>query len=1131
MKDEYKSKKKVIFQRPEAYPIRIKAYVWGLGIIWSLVVAASLMWNVYQKEREILDFARYQARVAYEKDVIYRRWNARHGGVYVPVTEESPPNPHLKVSERDINTPSGIMLTRMNPAYMTRQVHEMATEEYGVKGHITSLNPIRPANTPDQWETEALQAFAHGAKEVSSLQEMEGQPYLRLMRPLLTEHDCLKCHAVQGYKLGDVRGGISVSLPMTPLWAIGRSQIVMLCLWHSFLWLFGLIGLGFGGRRLAQQITERKQAEVSLRQSEERFRVLSEASFEGIAFTEGGRLIDANTQLAQMLGYDLSEIIGKPVSDMIHPEDWELVKRNMETGYGGTYENRLLRKDQSTLIVETRAIQFNYRGRIVRATVLRDISEHKRGEVALRESEMRLRTILESIQAGVIVVDAETRQILDINSTASKLIGASKEEILNHVCHKYICPAAKGKCPVNDLGQAVDNSERLLLDHKGREIHILKTVVPVKLTGRDVLLESFIDITERKRAEEALRESEATLKSIFRVAPIGIGLVTDRILKQVNDCLCEMIGYSKEELVGKSSRILYPSQEEFEWVGRVKYAQISQRGTGTVETHWQKKDGAMINVLLSSTPLDPIDPTAGVTFTALDISERKRAESALSESQARFRELAELLPETIFEMDTSGNLTFVNRNAFDHFGYSQEDFEHGLNGFELVSPEDRPRALENAKRVMSGEKIGLSEYKVLRKDGTTFPAIMHTTTKLHDGKPLGLRGIVIDITETKKLESQLRQAHKMEAIGTLTGGIAHDFNNLLQVVQGYAELLLLRKTEGESEYKVLLEISRAAKRGGELTRQLLTFSRKVESKLQPIDLNRAVDDIRRLLERTIPKMIKIELHLMGNLHSVNADASQIEQILMNLALNARDAMADGGTLTIETKNLILDEDHCHTQPELTPGKYVLLAVSDTGHGMDKTTLEHIFDPFFTTKEVGKGTGLGLAMVYGIVKNHHGHITCMSDPDEGTAFKIYFPAMEQLEEALNVITGATEPRGGNETLLLVDDDDSVRELGQEILQRYGYTVISVPDGESALQLYRDERDRIDLVVLDLIMPGMGGAQCLQKLLEIDPQAKIVIASGYSVPGQQERTTEIGAKAFINKPYDVQEMLKVVREILD
>lgn len=510
--------------------------------------------------------------------------------------------------------------------------------------------------------------------------------------------------------------------------------------------------------------------------------------------------------------------------------------------------------------------------------------------------------------------------------------------------------------------------------------------------------------------------------------------------------------------------------------------------------------------------------------------ERRQAEAALMESEERFRELAELLPETIFEIDTQGILTFINRNASNYFGYSQEEFEGGMNGFLTISEEDRPKCMANAKRVLAGERIGLNEYIALRKDGTTFPVVMHSTPKFQDGKPVGIRGIVIDITETKKLEAQLRQAHKMEAIGTLAGGIAHDFNNLLQAVQGYTELLLLERAPGEKGVEELEEIRRAARRGGELTRQLLTFSRKMESRLEPVDLNQTVEHVRRLLERTIPKMIRIELRLTGNLPRIRADASQIEQVLMNLAVNARDAMPERGTLTIETANLTLDDSHRRNHPEVSPGNYVLLIVTDTGHGMDYTTREHIFDPFFTTKEVGKGTGLGLAMVYGIVKNHGGHVTCESSPGQGTTFRIYLPAMETFMEPHTGSDPGAEHPVGAETILLVDDDDALRELGGRILERFGYTVIRAEDGESALSLYREKKDVIDLVILDLIMPGIGGKQCLQELLKLDPLVKVLIASGHFDSTQTERATEIGAKACVRKPYDVEQLLKTVREIL-
>jgi CheY-like chemotaxis protein len=374
----------------------------------------------------------------------------------------------------------------------------------------------------------------------------------------------------------------------------------------------------------------------------------------------------------------------------------------------------------------------------------------------------------------------------------------------------------------------------------------------------------------------------------------------------------------------------------------------------------------------------------------------------------------------------------------------------------------------------------------------------------------------------------------MEAIGTLAGGIAHDFNNLLQAIQGYTELLLMRKREEESGFRELREVIRASKRGAELTQQLLTFSRKVESKRKPLDLNQEVGELRDLVERTIPRMIEVEFHLDGNLKALNADSAQLKQVLMNLVVNAKDAMPEGGKLVIETKNITLDQDFCKRYAEVKPGEYVLLSISDTGHGMDHDTLEHIFDPFYTTKEVGKGTGLGLAIVYGIVKNHEGYVMCSSRPGAGTSFRIYFPMTEVETETVDSM-GSPESKpfalGGNETVLLVDDEEFIRELGMDVLGQAGYTVLTANDGEEALKVYRREHGRIDLIILDLIMPGMGGSKCLEELLKVNPQAQILIASGYSPDASTKGTLQSGAADFINKPYDTKQLLLLVRKILD
>lgn len=511
-------------------------------------------------------------------------------------------------------------------------------------------------------------------------------------------------------------------------------------------------------------------------------------------------------------------------------------------------------------------------------------------------------------------------------------------------------------------------------------------------------------------------------------------------------------------------------------------------------------------------------------------AERQKAEAALKASEEKYRLLVENANDAIFIVQDE-KIKFSNQKTLEILDYRNEELTDTPLA-DLVHPEDREEAVDIHCRRMTGENnLPVTHtFRIRNRVGREYTIELSVVKIDWEGRPATLN-VARDITEQKKLEAQLCQAHKMEAVGTLAGGIAHDFNNLLQAVQGYAELLLMKKKHGEAGYRELQEISRAAKRGGELTRQLLTFSRKIDSRLQPTDLNQTVEHVRMLLERTIPKMIQIELHLTKNLWFVDADESQIEQILMNLAVNARDAMPEGGRFIIETKNVFLNEDHHSAPPEATPGEYVLLAVTDTGYGIDKNILEHIFDPFFTTKEIGKGTGLGLAMVYGIVKSHSGYITCHSKPGEGTTFNIYFPVVKHSVQTPAVIPEVTSRQVGSETILVVDDDDSIRELGEQILQSFGHTIISAKDGESALRIYRDEKDRIDLVILDLIMPGIGGRQCLHKLLEIDPKVKVIVASGHCDSGQIESVTEIGAKAFIKKPYDVRQMIKTVREVLD
>ena len=514
----------------------------------------------------------------------------------------------------------------------------------------------------------------------------------------------------------------------------------------------------------------------------------------------------------------------------------------------------------------------------------------------------------------------------------------------------------------------------------------------------------------------------------------------------------------------------------------------------------------------------------------------------LQESETKYRDLVENANSIILRRNIKGNITFFNEFAQKLFGYGQDEIL-GRNILETILPDTKgkKRELEILSEILQQdpERQAVSEEEnMLRGGESVWVAWTYKPIFDSDGQLTEILCIGNDITELKlaakekkTLEAQLQGAQKMEAIGTLAGGIAHDFNNILQAIIGYTQIILMGKESGDPDYEKLEAIESSAQRASELTKRLLIFGRKVESQLRPVDLNQEVVQVSKMLERTIPKMINIKLQMAENLKVISADPVQIEQIMMNMGVNARDAMPDGGELVFETKNVSLDNEYCKSHLGCSPGEYVLLNVSDTGHGMDKDLREHIFEPFFTTKEIGKGTGLGLAMVYGIVKSHSGYITCESEPDRGTTFKLYFPVIEKEAEGLGAKKTGGPLEGGSETILLVDDEENIRQLGEEVLSSYGYTVMTAPDGESALELYLKEYERLELVILDLSMPGMGGGKCLEGIIKINPQAKVIIASGYSVNGPTRGAIEAGAKAFVGKPYEVSQILKVVREILD
>lgn len=541
-----------------------------------------------------------------------------------------------------------------------------------------------------------------------------------------------------------------------------------------------------------------------------------------------------------------------------------------------------------------------------------------------------------------------------------------------------------------------------------------------------------------------------------------------------------------------------------------------------------------------------LEPEQRIKALEKAINEHERIQKALKEdvrhyktlheeskrAEQLYRSLLESSADAIIIYDLKGKTNYVNPAFTRLFGWTLEEVR-GRPIPMIPDPEKERTSKMVRELVRSGTPYQGFETNRYTKDGRILDvSISASRVDDHRGNLSGILITLRDISVRKTLEAQLLHAHKMEAVGTLAGGIAHDFNNVLQAITGYTQILMMGKGPDDPDYKKLEAIEQSSHKASELTRQLLIFGRKVRSELRQIDLNQSVEAACKLLERTIPKMIHIELDLSDRLKNIKGDPVQVEQIIMNLGVNARDAMPDGGRLVVKTRNTELNETFCKTHIGVNPGEYALLSIKDTGFGMKEEVLEHIFEPFFTTKEAGKGTGLGLAMVYGIIKNHGGYVTCSSAAGDGTGFEIYFPVVNKAPEILPE-EKKPEPSvsGGKERILLVDDEPTILEVVKDMLERFGYTTLTADSGEAALEIFGSQRDLIDVIILDLNMPGMGGQKCLEKLLSLDGNVKVIIASGYSANKKIQETLKAGAVGFLSKPYKYNDILTKVREILD
>jgi PAS domain S-box-containing protein len=759
----------------------------------------------------------------------------------------------------------------------------------------------------------------------------------------------------------------------------------------------------------------------------------------------------------------------------------------------------------------------------------------------VRAAEEKYRSIYENAIEGLFQSTREGR-FLAVNPALARILGyespaelvATVTDIANQL---YVDPAAREEAGrlQEERGVLIGfEFEAYRKDKKKIWLSENRRSVPNPNREGSYLEGSVENITERKRAEQALMESESRKDAILKSA-LDCVITIDHEGKVIdfNPAAELTFGYAGQEVVGRrlADLIVPPGQRALHKTGLARYLAT---GSSTIlgkrmELTAMRADGSEIPIELTITAIGELPHP---TFTAFmrDLTQRKRADAELRESEERYRALVENAHDIIYEHDLEGHYTSANKAGERITGYSREE-SLKLSFAQTLAPEYLEKARRMVRRKLAGEKMTAYDLEIIAKDGKRIALEVNTSLVFKNGIPVSVQGIARDVTQRKLLEEQLRQSQKLEAIGQLAGGVAHDFNNLLTVIGGYSDLLIRRMPADSPLRPQVEEIKKAGDRASGLTRQLLAFSRKQILQPKVLDLNTVVSDLDKMLRRLIGEDIDLLTITEPRLGQVKADPGQIEQVVMNLIVNARDAMPDGGKITIETANVVFTEDYAQHHAQCVSGSYVMLAMSDTGCGIDPEIRSRIFEPFFSTKGAGKGTGLGLSTVYGIVVQSGGNIWVYSEAGKGTTFKIYLPRVDEAIEESAARERLGAPPQGTETLLLVEDESQVRQIAHQILESLGYAVLVAENGEQALGIGEQYQEKIHLMVTDVVMPQMGGPELVKRLAPSRPDLRVLYMSGYTDDAIVRHGLMDERLEFIQKPFTADALARKVRKALD